>query len=138
MIKRTQILLMMFFSLMAKAACALPAENSNNMISHSELMRVISGLLLVLLIIIVLSWLVKRMQSANFSSSKGFQSIASITLGPKERVMLLKVGERYLLMGVGAGSVTLLYDFGDQLPPGFDLANKSTFAELLKSAVGKS
>jgi flagellar protein FliO/FliZ len=138
MIKRIQILLMMVFSLIAGAACALPAESSTNTISHSELMRVISGLLLVLLIIIVLSWLVKRMQGANLSSSKGFQSIASITLGPKERVMLLKVGERYLLMGVGAGSITLLYDFGEQLPLGFDLANKSTFAELLKSAVGKS
>jgi flagellar protein FliO/FliZ len=138
MIKRIQILLMMVFSLIAGAACALPAESSTNTISHSELMRVISGLLLVLLIIIMLSWLVKRMQGANLSSSKGFQSIASITLGPKERVMLLKVGERYLLMGVGAGSITLLYDFGEQLPLGFDLANKSTFAELLKSAVGKS
>ncbi|WP_367274449.1 flagellar biosynthetic protein FliO [uncultured Legionella sp.] len=128
----------MMFGLMSSAACALPTEHSNNMISHSELMKVISGLLLVLLIIIVLSWLVKRLQGANLSSSKGFQSIASITLGPKERVMLLMVGERYLLMGVGAGSVTLLYDFGEQLPAGFDLSNKSTFSELLKSAVGKS
>lgn len=136
MMKRIQILLMIVLSLMGSAVCALPAENSN-IISHSELMRVIGGLFLVLLLIILLSWMVRRLQGANLSSSKGFQTIASITLGPKERVMLVKVGDHFLLMGVGAGSVSLLYDFGKQMPAGFDINNKSTFADLLKSAVRK-
>lgn len=137
MMKRIQRFFTLFLGMMSADVFALPAE-SPNMISHGELMRVISGLLLVLLIIIVLSWIVRRLQGANLSSSKGFQTIATITLGPKERVMLLKAGNRYLLTGVGSGSVTLLYDFGEQLPAGFDLTNKTTFAELLKSAVGKS
>ena len=72
------------------------------------------------------------------SSSKGFQSIATMTLGPKEKIMMLKVGERYLLMGVAAASITILHDFGEQLPQGFDPDNKATFGELLKSAVRKS
>lgn len=44
---------------------------------------------------------------------------------------------RYLLVGSGSGQVTLLYDFGEQLPTGFDSKNKTSFADLLKS-VAKS
>ncbi|CAM3030777.1 flagellar biosynthetic protein FliO [Legionella worsleiensis] len=111
---------------------------ASNMISQGELLRVFSGLLLVLLVIVLLSWVVKRLHGANFSSSNGLQSLASLTLGPKERILLIKAGTRYLLMGVGSCSVNLLYDFGEELPSGFELNNKATFAHLLKSAVGTS
>ena len=124
------------FLLVSTVASALPAEHSN-LISHNELMRVIMGLLSVLLIIICLSWIVKRLNIVKFSSSKGFQSIASMTLGPKEKIILLRVGDRYLLMGLGSSTVNLLYDFGEQLPPGFESENKPAFADFLKSAVGK-
>lgn len=107
-------------------------------LTQGELMRVLLGLLLVLLLILVLSWLVKRLQNVHLGASKGFQSIASMMLGPKEKIMLLKAGSRYLLLGFGSGQVTLLYDFGEELPSGFASTNKPSFAELLKSVVVKS
>jgi flagellar protein FliO/FliZ len=122
---------------MSTRASALPTKGAD-LISHNELMRVSTGLLSVLLLILFLSWIVKRLNVVKLSSAKGFQSIATMTLGPKEKIMLLKVGNQYLLMGVGAATLSLLYDFGEQLPPGFDLENKSTFADVLKSAVRKT
>ncbi|CAM3112228.1 flagellar assembly protein FliO [Legionella steigerwaltii] len=104
-------------------------------LSQGELIRVVMGLLLVLLLIIVLSWVVKRLHGMQMGSAKGFQSVASMILGPKEKITLLKVGTRYLLIGSGAGNVTLLHDFGEQLPSGFDITNKPSFADLLKSVV---
>ncbi|HHT0592354.1 TPA: flagellar biosynthetic protein FliO [Legionella anisa] len=106
-------------------------------LNHGELLRIVMGLLLVLLLIIALSWVVKRLHGIQMGSAKGFQSIASMILGPKEKITLLKVGTRYLLVGSGSGQVTLLYDFGEQLPTGFDSINKTSFADLLKS-VAKS
>lgn len=105
---------------------------------NSELIRVGAALFLVLGIIFILSWLVKRLNGVSLGASKGFQSIASMALGPKERLMLVHVGGQYLLMGVGTGAVSMLYDFGKELPEGFDSENKPSFAVLLKSAVGKS
>jgi len=107
----------------------------HNLITQSDLMRIVVGLLFVLLLIIVLSWLVKRLHGVHLGSAKGFQAIASMILGPKEKITLLKVGERYLLLGSGTGHITLLHDFGEQLPSGFDATNKRSFAELLQSAV---
>ncbi|MGM9452495.1 flagellar biosynthetic protein FliO [Legionella bozemanae] len=108
-----------------------------SVLNHGELMRIVMGLLLVLLLIIALSWVVKRLHGIQMGSAKGFQSIASMILGPKEKITLLKVGARYLLIGSGSGQITLLYDFGEQLPTGFDSINKTSFADLLKS-VAKS
>lgn len=135
-IKMRQLILCVLW-FMSSAACALPTEQAGVM-THAELIRVIMGLLFVLMLIGLLSWVVKRLHVVNLSSSKGFQSIATMTLGPKERITLLKVGARYLLMGIGAGSVTLIHDFGEQLPTGFDLEHKAGFAEILKSVVRKT
>lgn len=112
------------------------------MISHaitqSELLRVVFGLLSVLLLILVLSWIVKRMQGVQLGSAKGFQSMGSMLLGPKEKIMLVKVGTRYLLLGLGSSQVSLIHDFGDELPQGFEPTHKPSFSELLKSMVVKS
>lgn len=113
------------------------SQTAPTALSHTELTKVLSGLLLVLLIIVLLSWLVKRFNVAQFSSSKGFEMIASMMLGPKEKVVLIKAGSRYLLIGIGAGAVNTLHDFGEQMPAEFNYENKTSFAELLKSAVRK-
>lgn len=127
------------FSLLAPTgAFAASSPETIGVLSRGELMRVLAGLLCVLLIILLLSWVVKRLNGVQLSSVKGFQSIATMTLGPKERITLLKVGEQYLLIGLGTGSVNMLYDFGTECPKGFDKQEKAGFAELLKSAMRKS
>ena len=80
--------------------------------------RIRMHLLLVLLLIFALSWIIKRLNTVGFiSPSKGFKPIASMNLGAKEKLMLIQVGERYLLIGIAAGGITHLADFGEQLPP---------------------
>ena len=121
---------------MSSAVFALP-QAAPKALDHAELAKVLTGLLLVLFIIIILSWIVKRFNFVQLSSSKGFEAIANMTLGPKEKITLLKVGTRYLLIGIGSSSINTLYDFGEQLPDGFGLENKTSFADLLKSVVRK-
>ena len=118
----------------SSVALALPEKTSSN-ISQSELLRVVGGLILVLLIIAVLSWLIKRVNVANLGMTRGFQSVATMSLGPKERLVLVKVGGRYLLLGVSVGAVNLLCDYGDKLPEDLEQGQKTSVAELLKSAV---
>lgn len=112
-------------------------ESATEVLNHSELIRILSGLLLVVFIILFLSWIVKRFHMSNLSSSQGFEPIATMILGPKEKIMLIKAGARYLLIGVGTASINTLYDFGDELPPNFNMENRTSFAELLRSAVRK-
>ncbi|HAT8315274.1 TPA: flagellar biosynthetic protein FliO [Legionella pneumophila] len=135
---KSKVLHLAFLSLSLISSVGWSSTLSPNTISYGELIRIISGLLFVLFIIIFLSWIVKRMHRVNFTSSKGFQTVTSMILGPKEKVVLLKIGDRYLLIGVGSYSINLICDFGNQLPEGFDADQKSSFADVLKSAIGKS
>jgi flagellar protein FliO/FliZ len=128
-------IILLFLGLSNAPSYALAANPSA--INHSELMRVIFGLLIVLIIILLLAWILKRLNASNFSTTKGFKSLAVMTLGTKEKIMLVQAGERYLLIGITSGSINLLHDFGEQLPSGFDGEGKPSFAALLKSVSGK-
>lgn len=137
MIKKVRYLIALSTYLLSPAVLAQQPV-APAVLTHSELSRVFFGLLFILLLIFLLSWVVKRLNVLHVSSSKGFEALANMSLGPKEKIILLKVGTRYLLIGVGASSINTLYDFGEQLPEGFEIDNKSSFAALLKSAVRKS
>ncbi|MFC3907987.1 flagellar biosynthetic protein FliO [Legionella dresdenensis] len=110
-----------------------------NNISGTELIRVTTGLLFVLAVIVFLSWLLKKLNKAGIGVSKGFTVVACLSLGTREKVMLVKAGPRYLLLGVASGNIATLHDFGDVLPEGFaDSQNNAGFADFFKAALRKS
>lgn len=109
-----------------------------NALSQGELLRVMGGLLLVVVMIIFLAWLVRRLNRAGLGISSGFKVIASMNLGTREKIMLVNVGGRVLLLGVTSGSINTLHDFGEELPAGFLSESKTSFTEFLKTALGKS
>lgn len=126
-------LMLWMTSVSSHAKEAMPSS-----ISQPEMFRVFGGLILVLLLIVVLSWLVKRMNPRMMAiSNKGFQTIAVMGLGPKERLLVVKAGVNYLLIAQGASSINLLMDYGTQLPEGFEIQAKSSFSDVMKSALGK-
>lgn len=114
------------------------SESASSMVSSSEISRMLIGLVLVLLIIFLLALAVKKLQRVNLVSSKTLQTLASTSLGAKEKIVLLKVSRRYLLIGVASGSINLLHDFGEEIPDGFDLEDKVSFASFFNSVVRKS
>lgn len=57
--------------------------------------------------IFVLAIAIKKTR-IKFSSSGRLEILAQLPLGPKERVVELKAGDRHLLLGVAQGSVRLL------------------------------
>ncbi|OCH98661.1 flagellar biosynthetic protein FliO [Legionella jamestowniensis] len=97
-----------------------------------------SGLLLVVGVIVLLSWLLRRLNNAGLGNSNGFKVIASMSLGTREKIMLINTGNRFLLLGVTSGSINTLHDFGEELPVGFLSDTKTSFSEFLKTALGKS
>lgn len=113
------------------------AKGSSTLGGH-EMLRLASGLLLVVLLIIVLAWIVRRLNQAGIGVSGAFRIMACSSLGPREKIMLVKAGERYLLLGVTSGSINTLHDFGEALPPGFQTETHNAFADLLKQVMRKS
>lgn len=119
-------------------ATALPASNNSAALSNGELMRVLVGLLVVVAVIVLLSWLLRRLNGAKFANANGFKIISCMSLGAREKIMLVRVGQRILLLGVTSGSINTLHDFGEELPTSFSTHSKTSFSDFLKTALGKS
>lgn len=87
----------------------------------------------VILSIPLVLWLVKRLSQWPGSAEQGPLSIpASITVGPRERIAVLKAGERTLLVGITAQSIQLLTELDGgaiELP---EAPKQRGFDEVLK------
>jgi len=105
-------LLMIFSSL------CFAAESSENVmaktltttpLSSTALVETFLGLLLVLAIIVILAWLIKRTNRFHATANGEMKIIAGLSLGPRERAVLLQVGEQQILVGVTAQHVQTLH-----------------------------
>jgi flagellar protein FliO/FliZ len=95
------------------------------------------ALLLVLAVIVAAAWLLKRAQRLPGASSVVLRSISGIAVGPKERVVVVEIGETWLVLGVAPGQVRTLHTLPRQaLPAGG--AEAPRFAEWLARARGRS
>jgi flagellar protein FliO/FliZ len=70
------------------------------------------ALLLVLAAIFAIAWIARRMRGVVRGGGQGIDVIAQAAVGPRERVVIIRVGETRLLLGVAPGRVTALH----QLP----------------------
>jgi flagellar protein FliO/FliZ len=73
------------------------------------LAQVTISLLLVLAVIFAAAWGLKRLKGVGQRGAKTLQVIADLSLGPKERAVLIQVGQQQLLVGVAPGQVTTLH-----------------------------
>jgi flagellar protein FliO/FliZ len=81
--------------------------------SSSGLLRVIIALLVVVGAVIAAGRFARRMRGFSGASNSALQVIGQLPVGARERAVLIRVGERQLLLGVAPGSVRTLYVFDD-------------------------
>lgn len=73
-----------------------------------SLLQVFIGLVAVLLLIAATAWVAKRFGVTRGGASKVLQVISSASVGARERVVVVEVGESWLVVGVAPGSVNAL------------------------------
>jgi flagellar protein FliO/FliZ len=81
--------------------------------SVSQLASVIGGLAIIVVLIYGLSWFVKRFAQGGFAHNPGMKIISSMPLGTRERLMLVDVGGKQLLLGVTAAQINTLHVFDE-------------------------
>jgi flagellar protein FliO/FliZ len=106
----------------AAPATALPA---------GSLLQLTLSLTLVVALIFVVTWLVKRFNLATPRASRTMSVIDEIALTPRERVVLVQVGNAQVLVGVGVNGLTALAPLATpiEVPP---TTGGTSFAERLR------
>lgn len=93
----------------ALASAAPAAAQAEPAISASgSLLQVFIGLVAVLLLIAGTAWMAKRLGVAQVGASSVLRVVASTSVGTRERVVVVEVGESWLVVGVAQGSVNAL------------------------------
>lgn len=77
--------------------------------SSGQLVQLVLGLLLVIGLIFLLAWLLRRVQQSLPRSGQVIKLLASQPLGPRERLLLVQVGGEQILLGLAQGSITPLH-----------------------------
>ncbi len=99
------------------------------------------ALLIVLAAIFAVAWLARRVRGIGNRVGTAIDVLADIPLGPKERAVLLKVGNEQVLIGVAPGRVSALHVLRDPVEitrtATATMPAAATFSALLKRSLGK-
>lgn len=90
-------------------APALAAAQSSPPSASAQVARLALGLVVVVAVLLLSARLLPRLGGVGLAGSESFRVVASLPVGQRERVVVLQVGERQVLLGVAAGRVNLLH-----------------------------
>ncbi len=104
----------------------------------AQLAQLAAGLMVVLLVIFVLAFLLKRFGIATGAVSGKLRVVAGLSLGGRDRIVLIQAGEEQLLVGISPGRIQTLHVLKEPIPMEDPAANRKRFAEVLKKASAPS
>lgn len=99
----------------------------------------LGSLSLTLAIIVLLLWggiwAMRRMRPGmGLGGARDCTILRSLALGPRERLVVVEIGARQLVIGIGTASVSLICELDEKLPAA---AGDDRFGEAVRKAVGR-
>ncbi len=117
--------------LMAAESAASSALAAGDGLLTANPWQVIVSLFLVIGLILALAWLARRIGGASLVGGQHMKVLASMPVGTRERVLLIDVAGKQLLLGVAPGRVSCLHEF-DQPVVDAGAGRPSEFANKMK------
>lgn len=118
------------------AVVAEQAQPVQTAVGLGNVLQVMVALLFVVVLIVISAWLIRRFSGATYSRNGTLRLLAGISVGQRERIVLVQAGEVQLLLGVAPGAVHTLHVFDK--PVLLDTSEgkgAERFAERLMSAM---
>jgi flagellar protein FliO/FliZ len=123
--------------LLAGAASAQTGTAHTSAAQASLLNQVLQlglGLLLVVGLILVMGYLMRRVGPLAPQGGQNIRLISALPMGPRDRLLLIDVGGKQILLGASPGRINTLHVFDEpvaEIPP--DKAVAGDFAQKLQS-----
>lgn len=97
--------------------------------------QILISLFFVLLIIFAAAWMLKRFGKINGVAGNQMKILGVMSLGQRERAVLLEIGQEQLLIGVTASRVSLLHKLEEPIAVEAPSTPTSAFAKRLQEAL---
>jgi flagellar protein FliO/FliZ len=101
-------------------------------------LQMFSGLIIVLMLLLGALWLLKRISEPRGPVGGLMRVVAGVAVGPRERVVILELGNSWLVLGVAPGQVTTLAEIPRQeVPTSARLPANKDFPAWLKQVIDR-
>tara|TARA_R110000787_G_scaffold73381_2_gene163384 strand:+ start:6101 stop:6538 length:438 start_codon:yes stop_codon:yes gene_type:complete len=77
--------------------------------SGGFMLQLLSGLIMVLITIVGLAWLLKKINRLPNKGQDAMEIVATLSLSPRERLIIVRSGDLKLLLGVAPGHIATLH-----------------------------
>ena len=131
----------MIFAGSARAAeTAAPAATTTSAVGAGSMLQFAFGLAVVLGLIVAAGWFMKRFHIGP-SAAGTVKVVAGASVGQRERVVVVEIGDNWLVLGVAPGRVNALHTMprGEiaAAPSAVGAAPQAAFAQWLKDKMEK-
>lgn len=92
-------------------------------------------LILIIGIILLCAWLFRKLNGTSLGHSKLLNVVGSVSVGQRERVVIVELKDTWLVLGVAAGNISKLDEMPAQERPEPQL---NSFATRLQQALNKN
>jgi len=107
----------------------MPTTTDSSSISTSGVWEITVALLIVIGAIVFLGWVVRKLQPGSIGGNRHLNIISTMAVGTRERVVLIDVAGKQLLIGVTANQISALTELDEPVsssgePSTHDFATK--------------
>ena len=133
--RRTLVLLVALLPCLSAHA----AEQAAAPASAGNLLQVLVGLVVVLALMAGAAWILKRMGMAGAGSTSVAKVVGGVSVGNRERVIVVEVADQWIVVGVAPGQVNALSTMPRQEIPAVtgNTVDTKNFAVWLKQTIDK-
>lgn len=127
---------MLRFLLFSLPFSAIAAETATPAVSAGTYLQATLALALIVALLLGLTWLARKVSGSKGFGQGGMKVIGGVALGPRERIVLLEVGDEWLVIGVVPGQIRTLHRMikGDDMPADvLPVAGEKPFTQWLQS-----
>ncbi len=114
---------------------ALPAVAEP--MAAGQILQLLLGLAAVMLLIFGMAWLLRRVTGQGTLANGALRVVGGLSMGARERIVLVQVGDTQLLVGVAPGRVQTLHVLPEPLPVQAGEQGGAGFQQVLGQVLGK-
>lgn len=85
--------------------------------SSGSILQVIFSLLLVLAAVVLVAWILKRINLPQHGAGSMLKVISGVAVGQRERIVLVEINDTWLVIGVAPGQVRTLHSMPKSVLP---------------------
>lgn len=121
--------------LLALPTLAMAADAAGAGLSPGTYIQATLALLLIVGLLFGAAWMARKVSGGKLFGQGNLRVVSGVALGPRERIVLVEIGETWLVVGIVPGQIRTLHEMpkGASAPEATSLAHPAPFADWLKS-----